>query len=103
VKGGGRTVQRWHQQWDGTPTSLQHKNGAGRPRTLSIRDVQQYIRAPILAANRQHRAVHYPPLHQSLLHQAGKNVSLRTVQRVGKQQAGVRQKTTRKRTADECE
>ena len=56
----------WLQQWDGTRASLQRKPATNRQRALSSRQVEQYIRKPILAANREHRAIHYPQLHKSL-------------------------------------
>jgi transposase len=35
VAGGRQTLHNWRRQWDGTPHSLEHKRGAGRPRALS--------------------------------------------------------------------
>ena len=59
IAGGKGTVLRWHSRWDGTVASLKRKEGSGKQRLLSRRQVQQHIRAPILAANRSHRAIHY--------------------------------------------
>jgi len=103
VEGGGRTIERWHQRWDGTPQSLEHKQGAGRPRVLSKKEVQQYVRAPILRANRAHKAVHYPPLLTAVRTKTGKQIKLRTLQDYGKRELGVEQRRGRKRTADESE
>ena len=58
VKGGAGVIARWHQRWDGTPQSLETKERSGRPRALSRDEVQQLVRAPILRANREHKAVH---------------------------------------------
>jgi transposase len=102
IPGGGRTVQRWHEQWNGTVQSLQHKAGAGRPRTLSAAHVNRLIRAPIIAANRAHRAVHYTSLLPQVQHKSGADISLRTLQRYGKEEIGATGKRTRKRTAKEC-
>jgi hypothetical protein len=62
VKGGWRVLQRWHQQWDGTARSLQRKAGSGKQRLLSRAQISRHVRAPILAANRSHRAISYTQL-----------------------------------------
>jgi hypothetical protein len=67
VKGGRRTLNLWLSRWDGTPQSLQHDKGAGRPHILSRAQVSRHVRAPILAANRAHRAIHYSSLLSSPL------------------------------------
>jgi hypothetical protein len=43
VKGGERVLRNSHQRWDGTPASLQHKRGAGRPRALNSTQVQLHV------------------------------------------------------------
>ena len=63
---------------------MQHKAGAGRPRALSKREVQQHVRTPILRANRAHKAVHYSKLLPGVQQKTGKELSLRTLQRYGK-------------------
>ena len=68
---------------------------------MSKSEVSRHIRAPILAANRSHRAIHYPQVHQSFEQRTGKRISLRTLQRYGKVELGIKQKHTKKRTADE--
>jgi transposase len=103
VAGGGNTVQIWHQRWDGTAASLQRKEGGGRPRALNSREVQQHIRTPILRANRAHKVVHYTALLPPLQQKTGKEMSLRTVQRYGKEKLGARQRRGKKRTAEESE
>ena len=94
VQGGARTVRRWHRRWDGTPASLQHKQGAGRPRALTSRQVQLHVQRPINAANRAHRAVHYTELLPSVRQKTGADVSLRSLQRYGKEQLRARDKKT---------
>jgi hypothetical protein len=103
VVGGGEVVGRWHQRWDGTPASLQHARGAGRPHVMSEREVQQHVRAPILRANRAHAAVHYPAVATTAQQKTGKQVSLRTVQRYGKEELEARHGRGKKRTAEESE
>lgn len=103
IRGGDRTLRRWLRRWDGTPQSLEHKAVSGRPHVLNSRQVQQYVRAPLLRANRAYRAVHYPQLLESVRLATGKNVSLRTLQRCGKEEQGARCTRGKKRTADERE
>ena len=102
VKGGRRTIQRWLARWDGTPSSLEHKRGAGRPRLLSAAEVNENIHAPILERNRSHHAVHYTDLVDPIRERTGKNVSLRTIQRYGEKILRARDKTTHTHTEDEC-
>lgn len=101
VKGGADVVRRWHQRWDGTAASLERKAGSGKPRALSTAEVHQHVRDPILAANRAHSAVHYSTLLPSVQEETGVELSLRTLQRYGKEELGAKQKHTKKRTAAE--
>lgn len=103
VAGGKRTVQRWHERWNGTPASLEEQLRTGRPRVLSRAEVSRHVRAPILAANRAHRAIHYSDLLPAVREKTGKEMSLRSLQRYGKEELGAKQKHTKKRTAAESE
>jgi transposase len=103
VQGGAGVIQRWHERWDGTARSLETRKRSGRPRALSSEEVQQHVRAPILRANREHCAVHYPKLHAALVDKTGKQVSIQTVRRIGHEKLGARQRRGKKRTADESE
>jgi transposase len=102
VKGGGSTIQYWHSLWNGTAASLQQKKGAGRPRKLSRAQVTRYVKSKVVAANRRSRAVHYPSLLPAVQAATGSDLSLRSMQRYG-QEAGVKNKRSKKRTADESE
>jgi transposase len=101
VAGGADVVRHWHDRWDGTPFSLQHKQGAGRPRKLSRTQVSRHVKPRILAANRRHEAVHYTDILSAVQDATASDLSLRTLQRYGKQQLGVKAKRGKKRTADE--
>lgn len=103
VKGGERVIRRWHQLWDGTPASLERRQGSGRARVLNRSQVSRHVRAPILAANRAHRAIHYSELLPAVRQKTGTEVSLRSLQRYGKEELGGRDKQSKKRTADESE
>lgn len=96
-------MRRWHERWDRTPASLEEGKSSGRPRVLSKAQVIRHVRVPILAANRAHRAVHYSELLPEVRQKTGSEVSLRSLQRHGKEELGARDKHTKKRTADESE
>lgn len=101
IEGGGQTVGRWHARWNGTADSLKERERSGRPPALSAEQVDEYVRAPIRAANRAHRAIHYPDLLSSLRSATGADISLRTLQRHGEEELAVKQKRGIKRTANE--
>ena len=102
IRGGERTIQRWHTQWDGTPISLERRRGQGRKAILTPKQVQQNITKPIRRANQDHVAIHYTDLVDTLRKETHQNVSVRTVQRYGKKNEGVRHSATKKRTEQEC-
>ena len=103
VKGGLHTLQRWHQQWDGTPQSLQEKARSGRPRILSSAEVKRHVAAPIRNRNRSARPVRYTKLLPQVQAATGQDVSLRTLQRYGHDELAARQTRGKKRTAEERE
>jgi transposase len=102
IAGGGKTIQRWYGQWDGTAASLKRKPGAGRPRLLSEDEVHQYITTPIKNNNRKAKPVQYRDVLHPLRQKTGKAVSLRTVRRYGKENAGINLRTATKKTEWEC-
>lgn len=101
VAGGARTVQRWHARWDHTPLSLQHSPMSGRPRKLSRAQVVQHVRPPLLRANRAFRKIRYPKVAEAAREATGVEVSLRTVQRYGKEECQGKKGRGKKRTAAE--
>lgn len=101
IKGGKQVIQKWYKQWNGTPQSLERKKGSGRPKLLTSTEVREYIKRPIRNKNRSCIPVHYPQLLSSIHEKTGKQISIQTLRRIGKQQLGVKQKRTKKRTADE--
>lgn len=96
-----RSIRNWYQRWDGTPTSLQHRTIAGRPRTLSRAQVKRHVQPRIRSANRKHHAIHYPDILPAVRSATHKQLTLRTLQRYGKEELGVKQKTVKIRTARE--
>ena len=102
IKGGKDVIYRWYRQWDGTPQSLERKKGSGRPTLLTSKQVNDYIRMPIRNKNRSSKPIHYPQLLSTIREKTDINVSLSTIQKIGKNELGVKQKRTKKRTAQEC-
>lgn len=96
IKGGKRTIKYWYDHWDGTVQSLERRPTSGRPALLNTRQVKQYITTPIIENNKQHQPIHYTTLHQTLKSKINKSISLRSVQRYGKERAGVKKKRTKK-------
>lgn len=70
---------------------------------LSSAQVSRHVRAPILAANRAHRAVHYTDLLESVKEKTGKEISVQTLRRYGKEECAAKQRHSKKRSADESE
>jgi hypothetical protein len=103
VKGGASVVRRWHARWDGTPASLIERHRSGRPCILSRAEVSQHVRAPLLAANRAHRAIHYTTLLPAVRQKTGKQLSIQSLRRIGREQLGAKHKRSKKRTSQESE
>jgi transposase len=101
IKGGASAIKYWYDRWDGTAASLEHKRGAGRPTILSSEEVKQYITTSIKKKNRKSEPVHYTDILRPLQEKTGKKVSLRTIQRYGKENEGINTRNTKKRTAHE--
>jgi len=103
VSGGRRTLNNWRQKWDGSAASLEHKQGAGRPRLLTFTQVKQLIHTPIVKKNRAHTAINYPQLLPSVQQKSGTQIALRTLRRYGKRDAGIKMKHTKRETVNESE
>ncbi len=101
IKGGRKTISRWLQQWDGTPESLERREGSGRPTLLTPKQVRDTIQLPIRNKNRSSQPIHYTDLLPSVIQKTGEKISIQTLRRIGHDQLGARQKRTNKRTAVE--
>jgi hypothetical protein len=101
IKGGSKTMSRWLQQWDGSPESLERREGSGRHTILTPQEVKDTIQLPIRNKNRSFKPVHYTDLLPSVTQKTGKEISVETIRRIGREQLGVKQKRTKKRTAQE--
>ena len=101
IPGGRRAVSSWHRQWNGTPLSLERKPGSGRRALLTPTQVARLITKPIRRCNRNHVAVEYPQLLESMEQELGHPVSLRTLQRYGREEGKVHCESTIPRTPEE--
>jgi hypothetical protein len=95
IKGGSKTMSRWLQQWDGSPASLERREGSGRHTILTPQEVKDYIQLPIRNKNRSFKPVHYTDLLPSVTQKTGKEISVETIRRIGREQLGVKQKRTK--------
>jgi hypothetical protein len=102
IAGGGRTINRWYNQWDGTIAPLQQHQRAGRPSILQPADIKQHIGTTVRFYNRNHQSIHYPDLLGPVRAATHTSLSLRTLQRYGKQTLHIKNKSTKKRTQQEC-
>lgn len=103
VSGGESTIRKWHSHWNGDVSSMQHKSNARRPRKLTRAQVKRHVESRIVAANRRHEAIHYTTILPAVQAATHTDVSLRTIRRYGKEEANVKNKHTKKRTAAESE
>jgi hypothetical protein len=101
ITGGGATIKYWYDRWNGGAESLESKPSTGRPSILSSEEIHQYIGTHIKRKNRNSKPVHYTDLFDSIQEKTGKRMSLRTIQRYGKEKEGVKGKRTKKRTTKE--
>jgi hypothetical protein len=100
---GRTTIWEWRQRWDGSAQSLERHEGTGATSILTPSEVSRHVRAPILAANRAHRAVSYTKLLPEVRRKTGKSISTRTIRRIGKEQLEVKANHTHKRTRQESQ
>lgn len=102
VAGGAITVKKWFARWDGSIPSLQRKEGSGRPHILTDMEVQRHITAPIRRLNRSARQVRYRKVAEAVREKTGKQISDRSVRRIGREELGAKKTRGTKRTAEEC-
>jgi hypothetical protein len=102
IAGGRRVVRSWYGRWDGTPQSLERREGSGRPTILSPTQIHRHIGIPIKRSNAQHHAIHYNELYASINAKTGKEVSPSTVRRYGYEREGIRRRTSTSKETNEC-
>ena len=102
IPGGKSVIESWFHQWNGSPHSLERRRGTGRRALLTPKQVERLLVKPIRRCNRNHLAVEYPELREAVEHEVGHSVSLRTIQRYGKEKGGIHDQSTIPRTPEEC-
>ena len=102
VEGGGQTIQKWHQQWDGTPQSLETRPRTGRPRVLSAERYSSTCVHPSSAPTVRTRRCIIRHCSQRCERKQASS-ALRTLQDYGRKELGVKHRRGKKRTADESE
>ena len=85
VPGGENIVAAWYSRWDRTSQSLKRASGSGRSRYLTTAEVNRNVRPRIAAANKNNRAINYSQMLPAIQQVTGKQVSLRTLRRYGKE------------------
>jgi hypothetical protein len=101
IRGGKPLLSKWYKQWDGTESSMERHPGSGRRVLLTQRQVRRYIVKPIRRANKAHVAIDYPELKEGIEEKIGQTISLRSIQRYGKEQGGITSETTVAKTEQE--
>jgi transposase-like protein len=101
VHGGKSTISAWYRLWNGTPHSLERRHGSGRKASLTREQVGRLIVKPIRRCNRNHVAVEYHDLQEAVEEKVTHPVSLRTIQRYGKEAGGIQFHSTIPRTPQE--
>ena len=102
IQGGAQTIKNWYDRWDGTEQSLNRHPTTGRKPILNTTQIRQFIKTPIRKKNQTHKPIHYQTIYQNLKKTINKQISLRTVQRYGKETFGIKQRTTKKCMSREC-
>ncbi len=102
IAGGGRTVKNWYDRWDNTEISLKRKQGSGRTTILNERKIKTHVLNKIKNKNKEIKTIHYSDLKKSIEKKTNKSISLRTIQRYGKDRMGIKNVTKNKKTTKEC-
>jgi len=97
IAGGHFTVSRWIKQSHRTKP----RRRSGRPPTLSRQEIYHLIERRIRTTNKAHKPINYKQIHTAVQQQVGKSISLRTIQRIGKETCGIKFKSTITRTPQE--
>lgn len=96
IKGGGIEILRWWKRWNGKKTSLERREGSGRPQVLTSAEKKKHMLRFVEANNKKSQPVNYHHVRQRVVEKTGKQLSLRRVRSIGKSELGLRwKKTTR--------
>ena len=96
-----KLVLRWHAVWDGTKESLERKAGAGRKRKLTHEESTTHIKEFVIKRNKDGIPTSYKEVEEEVEAKTGKEISLRTVQRLGREEHNITSKMVTRKLAIE--
>lgn len=102
IPGGASTIKRWYDRWNGSIESLNRKASSGRKPILNTQQIKQYIGNIVKKKNQNHQHINYYTIQQQIKQKTNKSISLRTVQRYGKEKLGIKKRRTKKYMNREC-
>jgi transposase len=94
-------VLQWAAQWDGTVESLERKVGSGRKRKLTHEESTTHIEEFVRKRNKAGISTSYKEVKAEVESKTGKTVSLRTVQRIGREDHNITNKFCTRKLAIE--
>jgi len=83
VRGGPKLISEWFKKWDGTEASLRKQSGGDVRSILTPKEKDLHIRK-FATRKSKVEAVNYPEVKENVEKKTGKEISLRSVRRVGK-------------------
>jgi len=99
INGGHTIIRKWYKKWDGTKESLEKESGGDRRSILTEKEKKKEILGYVTKKARKD-AVNYREVLEHVQLKTGKNIKLRTVQKIGKN-LDVRSKRTKRKTPTE--
>jgi transposase len=95
VKGGACAIRRWYKKWDGTKESLEKDSGGDRRSILSEKEKKTLI-SGFINKKAKKDAADYREVHENVESKTGKKISVKSVQRLGKELGSTSKRTKRK-------
>lgn len=97
-----KLVQRWARERDERGGSLERKVGSGRKRKLTDEESTEHIKDFVVKKNKAGISVSYKEVAEEVKSKTGKDVSARTVRRLGREDHKLTDKFTTRKLAIEC-
>ena len=98
IKGGHKLIMSWYARWNGTVESLEPKWAGDRPRTMTKDQVTDYILNFVDEMNMLYKPVNYKMIKECIESSFNRQFPLKTTQRYGKQDCGIKNKTAKELT-----
>jgi hypothetical protein len=92
-------IKKWWRRWIGAGRSIaafEEEAGGDRRSLLTEREKQRYILDFVSHQNAKRKAVDYKDVHANVIKKTKKEVALRTVQEIGKEELDISWKKTTK-------